>query len=276
MVVPVVPRHEPRHLRRPRRPQVPARALHPGARRPGQPARHLAALRALGLAGHDHLRARRHGDRQAARVLLAAVLHAGAGGDGEGPVARRLRHARWTGAGTHAGPLAHRGAARRDPRLHRPVVRRRERRVGQVEAGRRPDAHVGARPRQGGRSGDHAADQKDHGAVARPGAPRHRRRVAGLAQARLVAAGARVSDVRAGGGAEGVRPGLCALGRSALQGAAVDQGRAVPHRHDGGAGRRLLREPRPRRGQPRRRPAPVRARERPGHRRIARLVRRDG
>ena len=43
---------------------------------------------------------------------------------------------------------------------------------------------------QGRRPGDHAADQKDHGALARPGARRHRRRVAGLAQARLVGAGA--------------------------------------------------------------------------------------
>jgi hypothetical protein len=55
--------------------------FHPGLRRPGQPARHLAALRALGLAGDHHLRAGRHRDRQAARLLLAEVLHPGAAGD---------------------------------------------------------------------------------------------------------------------------------------------------------------------------------------------------
>ena len=45
-------------------------------------------------------------------------------------------------------------------------------------------------------------------------------------------------------------------------------GRAVPHRHDDRAERWLRREPRPRRRQSRRRTAPERARERPGHRRI--------
>ena len=39
-------------------------------------ARHLAALRALGLARHHHLRPRRHRDRQIARLLFAAVFHA--------------------------------------------------------------------------------------------------------------------------------------------------------------------------------------------------------
>ena len=89
LVVPVVPRHEPRDLGQPRGARRAEGQVHPGLRRPGQPARHLAALRALGLARHHHLRARRHRDRQAARLLFAAVLHPDPEGDDRGPLAGR-------------------------------------------------------------------------------------------------------------------------------------------------------------------------------------------
>ena len=66
----------------------------PVACRPGQPPRHLAALRALGLARHHHLRPRRHGDREAARLLFAEILHPDPAGDDPRSLAGRLRQAR--------------------------------------------------------------------------------------------------------------------------------------------------------------------------------------
>ena len=75
LVVPLVPRDEPRDLGQPRSARHAQGQVHPGLCRSGQPAGYLAALRALGLARHHHLRTRRHRDRQTARLLFAAILH---------------------------------------------------------------------------------------------------------------------------------------------------------------------------------------------------------
>ena len=124
LVVPVVPRHEPRDLGQPGRARRAEGPFHPGLCRPGQPARHLAALRALGLARHHHLRARRHGDREAARLLLAEILHPGPRRDDQGSLAGRLRHAGRPRARAHARHRPHRprSAPRSWPSSTRPTT----------------------------------------------------------------------------------------------------------------------------------------------------------
>ena len=185
--------------------------------------------------------------------------------------------------GTRGGPERARtlarsltgGPAGRDPRLHRSVVRRRERGVGQVEAGRRADPHVGARPRRGRRSGDRGR---------RSGRPWsacptwctlaparfHRSRSSPTGRRRRPS-----SDVRAEAALKAFAQAyaLWRDPRCAAAGAKVARfltgTMAAP---DGGFYASLgLGEGNP--GIDRRR---LRARERAGHRRIAHLVRRDG
>ena len=139
LVVPVVPRHEPRHLGQRRRAGYAQGSFHSGLCRPGQPARRVAALRTLGLAGHHHLRTRRNGDREAARLLLAQVPDPDPRRDDQGSLAGRLRQVRRPGDGAHAVDRTDRGAEKRDPGLPRQGLRPRQRRLEQEQAGRRAD-----------------------------------------------------------------------------------------------------------------------------------------
>ena len=92
-------------------------------------------------------------DREAARLLFAEVLHPGAEGDGEGSLAGRLRRARRPGARSHPGDRPDRRAAQRHPRLHEQGLRPGQRRLEQEQAGRRADARLVPRSRQGRRRG---------------------------------------------------------------------------------------------------------------------------
>ena len=144
----------------------------------------------------------RHRDREAARLLFAEVLHPGAEGDGERSLAGGLRRARRPGARAHAGDRPDGRAARRHSRLHEQGLRPGQRRLEQEQAGRRADARLVPRSRQGRRRGGGGAHQAHADGDDRADRQGQRRHQPGHPGARLVEALAGVPDVRAAGRAD--------------------------------------------------------------------------
>ncbi len=196
LVVPVVPRHEPRHLGQRRRAGNAQGSFHSGLCRPGQPARRIAALRTLGLARHHHLRTRRHGDREAARLLLAQVPDPDPRRDDQGSLAGRLRQVRRPREGAHSLDRTDRGAKKRDPGLPRQGLRPRQRRLEQEQAGRRADLELVPRSLESGRQGGRRAHPAHAHRADRPDRQEVRRHQPGQPQAGLVEALDGIRDVR--------------------------------------------------------------------------------
>ena len=206
--MPLVPRHGGDDLCRQQGRRSAQSQIPDGARRSGRKPRPLQPVWRLGLARDDHLRARRHGDREAARLHSAKAHGEFARGYHRGPVSRPVgrRRARSRAGGVAASDS---GAAHRSCRPQRLRLRHRECGLGQhAQIHRRRQHGPSARRRRERRHGSGEERASHARCRAQPDRSRMGRHLSIFRRARLEIAALREDHVVPGERFAQLRPSL--------------------------------------------------------------------